>query len=372
MRILVITESLRHGGAETMAVNLANALAGQGNKIVMALAASPGPLNDRLSPAVDFFPLARPGLASIPANILALRRLIHAFSPDIIHSQGATLAVLARLASPRKNRPAIVLTHHLTKFNRLPPSISAFLVNHTCDRVIAIAAHKLAEFLKSGVSRSRLTLIPNFLDTAALDKTLSTLTREKARESLGIPPNNRVVSVICRLIPGKGVDTFIASLVQASSLLPEPVTGLIVGDGPDRTRLERLVQNTGRGELFRFSGYRNDTATCLLASDAVLFPSREEVLPMLLIEALAVGVPVVCSSIPGNREVVEAGVSGLIAEESPDSYARAICSILDDPSLASRLSANGRRSARERFSKETVVPRIMELYSSVLAGPAVK
>jgi glycosyltransferase involved in cell wall biosynthesis len=164
---------------------------------------------------------------------------------------------------------------------------------------------------------------------------------------------------------------FIRSVARCAARIGRPLVGLAVGDGPERARLERLVRSLPGPARFVFTGYRRDATALLSLCKAVLFPSTlTEVLPMTLIEASAAGVPIICSDIPGNREVVLNGVNGEIAGPSEESYADALARILLDETLARSMAAAGRKSALEKFDTQAVVPRIIALYTALAAARA--
>jgi glycosyltransferase involved in cell wall biosynthesis len=137
--------------------------------------------------------------------------------------------------------------------------------------------------------------------------------------------------MIGRMIPGKGFDVFARSLASCAARIGRPLVGLAIGDGPERARIEALAASLPGPARFVFAGYRRDVTALLGLCSAVLFPSQlTEVLPMALIEASAAGVPIVCSDIPGNREVVSSGVNGELAGPAEESYAEALARVLRD------------------------------------------
>ncbi|MEX2204935.1 MAG: glycosyltransferase family 4 protein [Myxococcota bacterium] len=368
MKVLICGEALHLGGAETVSIDLANALAERG--VAVAYSAAPGPLDARLGKGVRFEvtpPLSRTGALAFARGLAAVLR---GFRPDVLHAQGATLALAARTVSSFavRSRPAIVLTHHSTSYRRAPEFVSALLLRAACDQIVAISSVKQRQFLAMGFPERSVSFIPNFVDCRAIADAADRADRAHLRAELGIDDTDRVVAMIGRMIPGKGFDVFARALASCAARVGRPLVGLAIGDGPERARLERLSASLPGPARFVFAGYRRDVTALLGLCSAVLFPSQlTEVLPMTLIEASAAGVPIVCSDIPGNREVVSGGVNGDLAGPSEQSYADALARILVDESRARAMGDAGRRLALEKFDEQVVVPRILALYAEVVA-----
>ena len=367
MRVLICGEVLHLGGAETVSIDLANALAARG--VEVAYGAAKGPLEARLASGVRFEETPPLGRATSVAFARRLSAILRSFRPDVVHAQGATLALGARaVAAFVGRRPAIVLTHHSTSYRRASAGVSRLLLRAACDQLIAISSVKQQQFLAMGFPESRVSLIPNFVDCAAIRGAASDADRERLRRELGLSASDVVVAMIGRMIPGKGFDVFLRSVARCAARIERPLVALAVGDGPERARLERDAASLAGPARCVFTGYRRDATALLSLCRAVLFPSQlTEVLPMALIEASAAGVPIVCSDIPGNREVVKPGVNGELAGPSDESYADALARILRDDSVARRMADAGRRSALERFDEGVVVPRVLALYEDVVA-----
>lgn len=365
MRVLICGEVLQLGGAETVSIDLANALARRG--VEVAYSAAPGPLEARLAAGVRIErtpPLGRRGFLRFLRRFSAVLR---GFEPDVVHVQGATLALAARLlARIARKRFAVVLTHHSTSYRRAPPWLSGPLLLASCDHMIAISRLKQRQFLAMGFDAASVSLIPNFVDCHAISDAADHADRARLRGELGIADTERVVAMVGRMIPGKGFDVFLRSVARCAQQLGRPLVALALGDGPERAGLERLAGSLPAPARAVLPGYRRDVTALLSICDAVLFPSTlTEVLPMALIEASAAGVPIVCSDIPGNREVVQDGANGWLAGPSDESYAEALARVLGDASLAGRMAEAGRRAALAKFDESVVVPKILALYSAL-------
>ncbi len=366
MKVLVVNESLVLGGAETMAVQLANNLANI-EGIEVSLAAAEGPLNDRISSGVRFYSLPQYSLAAIFKILFTLRRIIYAVKPDLIHTQGASVGVVAAIAARNVDkRIKCVITHHSIKYERLPALISVLLFRKFFDFSIAISQAKYNNLLKFGIPRERMALIPNCIDFEEIDETIELINPEDVFNELTIAAGSRVVSMAGRLIPDKRFDRFINILYDCSLRTDYNIVGLIIGEGPERKRLEELATVLNRRNLkILFLGYKHPLFKYLFISDLYLFPSKSEVLPMCLIEASVLGIPIVCSNIPGNNDIVDDKISGLLIDKEQGDYAEGVLSILNDKNYALQLSLNGRSRARKLYDSKSVIRDILHVYKSV-------
>jgi glycosyltransferase involved in cell wall biosynthesis len=146
----------------------------------------------------------------------------------------------------------------------------------------------------------------------------------------------------------------------------------VVGDGPLRDELSALAGNLGVGSDVRFLGYRDDIAPLLDRADLFVLPSRAEGISNALLEAMAVGLPVVASAVSGNTDVIEPEVNGLLVEaDDPASLAATVLRLLDEPGLRRRLGGEARRTVETRYSIEHVGERYVDLYRELVSRPSV-
>ena len=213
-----------------------------------------------------------------------------------------------------------------------------------------------------GVPEQKLRVIYNAVDLASYTD-LSP--RKEVQERFGL--SGRVVLTAARLTSWKGVDRLIAAL----SAWREAVPGtnlVVVGDGPQRANLERLAQATGVAEAVHFIGQvpHERMPFYLRAADVFVLYSGYEGLPHVLLEAMAAGVPVVASRKGGIPEVVEDGVTGLLVEWGDETALQeAVARVLAGGTLATRLSAAGRRRVRAEFEWRRMVERTASLLQQV-------
>jgi glycosyltransferase involved in cell wall biosynthesis len=179
-----------------------------------------------------------------------------------------------------------------------------------------------------------------------------------------IPGRPRIVFV-GRVVRHKGVET----LVEAAARMRTPGAQIVlVGDGRDRPRVERLARRLGIADRVHVTGFvAHERVPAVLASaDLLVLPSFYEELGTVLVEAMQVGLPTVASRVGGIPEVVEDGVTGLlVAPEDPAALAAAMDAVLSDPALARRLGANAIRNAPE-YDLERVAGQVHGLYQQLV------
>ena len=361
-RVLIVIESLALGGAETVAVNLANGLIKHG--CVVGVAAAYGPLKEILVPGIRFFNLRRFCAGNVIAILSGLNRAINEFAPQVIHCQNAAHCFLVKLLcfAKGKGRPKIVFTYHSKKTERIPDFISGKIFNIIADEIIVIAEHRKRSMLKLGVRPEKIHKIPNFVNINNWNTRRQSFNRKTFRESLGLETKDIVLIVSARLIPAKNVAGFVRILRDVYDL-NRNVSGLVLGDGPELENLKSMASDLGIASRIHFMGFCKDVAPFYLASDLFVFPSRhEEVLPMSLIEAMAAGLPSICSNIEGNDEVIIDGVNGYLMDGREQEYAEKILLLTNDPALYARFVQNSLKSANDRFNEEMCIASTLGIY----------
>ena len=186
------------------------------------------------------------------------------------------------------------------------------------------------------------------------------------RALYGIPPDAFVVGWVGRMTGVKDTDA-VLEIVRATRQRGIPAVLCMVGDGPDRERLEQIAQDLGIARSTYFVGYQPDVAGYYRLFDAFLLPSVNEGTPVSAIESLASATPVVATRVGGVPDVVTDGVDGFLFESGDtEAAAERLAALALDPELRRRLGEAGRVRARERYSVERLVDDVDRLYRSLL------
>ncbi|HEV2316945.1 MAG TPA: glycosyltransferase family 4 protein [Thermoplasmata archaeon] len=241
-----------------------------------------------------------------------------------------------------------------------------FALPPTLDAVDRIVVHTRSYAVTSRGLRGRpVEVIPSSVD---LDRFRPDVDGSAVRERLGLA-GRRVIAFTGRLVPHKGVD----DLLRALARLPADVVLLVIGRGPDLPSLTALAQRLGVLDRVRFcpAVSDEDLPRYLRAADLFVFPSqnRLEGFGLAVAEALASGLPVVITDIPGVREVIEPGREGILAEPLLENdLADRVRELLDDPDRRARMARAARDRAERYFGVVTVTDSLLELYRRLRAA----
>jgi glycosyltransferase involved in cell wall biosynthesis len=189
--------------------------------------------------------------------------------------------------------------------------------------------------------------------------------RSEARHSLGLGGEGLVLGVVAYLRPDKGHEVLLRAVPKILESYPT-CSLVVVGDGPERARLEALAGRLGIAASIRFAGLREDVPSVLSAFDVFCLPSiRNEGVPQSLLQASAVGLPVVSTAVGGIPEAVVADVTGFVVPPGDaDLLAQALARLAGDAELRSTFGQAGRRHATAHFS----VPRMLDLTEQAYAA----
>jgi glycosyltransferase involved in cell wall biosynthesis len=178
------------------------------------------------------------------------------------------------------------------------------------------------------------------------------------------------VGVVGRLVPEKGVDVFLQAAALVLAVVPQ-ARFLVVGDGPVRADLERQAAGLGIADRVTFTGFRADAPQVIAGLDLLAVPSRSDGSPLVVCEAMAAGVPVVASRVGGLPDLVADGRTGLLVGPGrSEELARALVSLLLDPTAADELGTRSREVAATRTHAH-LVDRMEGIYRR-LAGRAAR
>ena len=270
--------------------------------------------------------------------------------------RGFSTGVVGRLVATALGiRPRIMAEHSTGRVDLDPKKkpIERLLAAWT-DGVIAVA-HGQVPFLvdDKGYWRERIRVIYNGID---LDEWKPRPPSETVRREFAIPADARVVGILAMLRPEKDHDTFL----QAARIVRERVPSthfLVVGDGPERARLEQLSRDLGLERAVHFTGRRSDVAELLSVFDvSVLTSVTVETFPMAFLEAMALEVALVATRVGGVPEMIEEGENGhVVPLRDPGALADALVKVTSDEARCRAMGARSREIVEERFTIETMV-----------------
>jgi glycosyltransferase involved in cell wall biosynthesis len=355
------------GGAESAVLALTAGLRAQGvEAAVVALAdASSGPFIERLGLAgvpVDVVPA--PGRRYL-RDVRGVRAAIRARRANVLHTHGYRADIIGVLAARGEGIASAATAHGFTGGgwkNRLNQRLQvAALRRH--DAVVAVSEPLTDELALRGVSRDRLVTLRNAWRPPATDLP----DRLAARALLGLPAEGPVVGWVGRLAwvkaPDVALEAFAASCRADATLS-------FVGDGPDRSALAAAAERLGLAGRVRFHGMLPDAWRVLRGFDALLLSSRSEGTPMILLEAMHAGVPIVTTAVGGVPDLLDEHSARLVPWGDPSVLGAAIADVLRDRSSATARATAARARLDSDFAPEAWIARHVELYRRLAAQSA--
>ncbi len=288
----------------------------------------------------------------------------------VLHSHRYKENLLSALLAWRCNVPFLVRSQHglpepFQGMKRVKQGLLAqldrVLARFATDRVISVS-EELQQHLVRHLSARKVVVIPNGVDTSQVR---SYLTNREAKMQLGIPEDCWVLGVASRLEPIKRIDIFLNSAKEILRIMPN-TRFVIAGEGREKVRLQQLASAMGLGNRVLFFGHREDVYDVLRAFDILVLCSDHEGLPMVLLEAMYLGIPVVARRVGGIAHTVENGVDGVLVDSNdPRVLAEECVGLLADNERRIRLAQAGIRSVAEKFSATRTANEVVPLYESL-------
>jgi glycosyltransferase involved in cell wall biosynthesis len=284
--------------------------------------------------------------------------LLRQATDTIAHSHGYHADLVGWLAARAARRPIVATVHGYTggdRKNRFYEWLDGYILRRV-DRAIAVARPLAERLARVGVPAARLVVLPN-----AWVPAVATRPRLEARRLLGIPDAATVVGWVGRLTPEKGPDLF----VDAIARLPVAIHGAVIGDGAMRAGLADLARRRGLEGRLRWHGVAPEAGRLLPAFDVLALSSRSEGTPIVLLEAMAAGVPVVATAVGGVPEVAPGGEILLVPPGDPAALAAALLRCLErGDETRARVEAAQRRVA-EAYAPDPWLDRYETVYRSL-------
>jgi len=367
-----------NGGTENQVMNLSQALDQSRFDLHLACLGRWGPLPKEIEarqvPLVQYS-INRLYNHKAFQEKLRFARYVRRNRIHIVHTNGFYPNVFAIPAARLAGVPVIVAAIRDTggMWTPLQRRVQKFICR-LADQILVNAEAIRKWLIAEGYNPEKITVIKNGID---ISRFVGKDSGSRLRQELGLPPRAPLVVVLSRLSQLKGVEYFLEAAAIVAGRFRE-ARFLIVGDGGIlrdgaivtdgyRKGLESYADRLGLASRIIFSGYRLDVPQVLSEVTVSVLPSLSEGLSNAVLESMAAGIPVVATSVGGNPEAIEDGVTGLLVPpRDPVALAQAICRLLDSPELASRFGQAGRERVIERFSLERMVKETESLYLDLL------
>ncbi len=362
-RILHIIPTLDRAGAEKQLVLLAGGLPRDRFDVHVCVLTRTGPLeNDLRAAGVPLVVIGKRWRAD-PWAYWQLRRLIGRLKPRLIHTWLFAANAYGRFAGMQCGVPRMVAAERCVDPWKgwVELSIDRYLARRT-SCIVANSTGVRDFYIRCGLPAEKLRVIGN----GVVPPPPSDVSREELLAELGLPERSRLVACVGRLWPQKRIKDAIwaADLLK---VIRDDVHLLVIGDGPQRARLVRFRDQVRIADRVHFLGHRNDVFRILPHLDVLWSTSGYEGQSNSIMEAMACGVPVVATDIPGTRDLVVPGETGfLVPVGNRAGFAKFTNQLLDDSRLAQKLGENARKRIETHFSVSEMIRRYTELYEELL------
>jgi len=319
-------------------------------------------------PGEPKYPLAVPGLARLKA--------LDRQPPDLVHTHSPFLAGRLGLRAARRWGVPVVFTFHTIYeeyvhylrplpqgwLRRRARALSRGYANRV-DRVIA-PSEGLRDLLLSDGVLTPIEVLPTGVDLSLADRARLA----PIRDTWGIPEEAPLLLYVGRVAREKNVEMMLEAFARIHSRTATAAL-LVAGGGADLEAARETARRLGVGEAVRFTGYldRGDVFRCAAEADVFLFPSVTDTQGIVIVEAMALGVPCVATESAAVRGLVISGRNGLLTENDPGAFAQAALRLLGDPALRARMAEQALETA-SRYAAAPLAERLLAIYERTLAS----
>lgn len=293
------------------------------------------------------------------ANVF--KRIIEENQIDLIHSHLTRATYFGCLLGQLSGKSVISSVHVHSH-----DIVYRYLLPQPRNHIITVSEWVRNGFLNLGVPATQVHTIYN--GTEFLDEEIKPVEGIlPVHAEFSLPPDAELIGIFARVNEFKGQHLLVQALRRIVAVRPH---AYLLCVGPVEPHVQKalweIAATDGVSERVRFTGTRNDVQHLLGAMDVIALPSRYEACSMAIIEAMAMGKPVIATRAGGNPELINDHETGMLIERNPDALADAIITLLNDTTIRNRMGSAARKSAETRFSAKIMVDNIESLYHTIL------
>jgi glycosyltransferase involved in cell wall biosynthesis len=366
MKVLHIISSGGMYGAEAVILNLSRTLEQGPHRSILAVFANSANPNLQLHEAalqqgIESYTIPCKGQVD-RSTIHALRELATRTGADVVHAHGFKADIYAHLALRKRGIPLVSTCHTWYDTN---PVVTFYgkldrLILRSYARVVAVSEEVRQRLLKAGVRDQCIRKIRNGIDLRPFARPLP------SPDAAAHPVRELIVGLVGRLAWEKGIDILLAAAAKAIPQFRE-VRFMIVGEGPDHDALQRSIDELGLNNYVTLAGRRDDMPAVYASFDVMVSSSRQEGLPIAILEGMATGLPLIATAVGDVPTVVRDGTTGiLVPSENVDRLATAILELLRDPMKRARLGAAARQLIADEYSAERMTTGYLRIYEEAI------
>jgi glycosyltransferase involved in cell wall biosynthesis len=300
-----------------------------------------------------------------PRTLIDLLKLIHKIKPNILHLHGFGASNFGRLASFITKTPNVLHEHAVVSWQPSYQKIADFLLSPLTDKAIAVAtdvATYMTETRK--IQKMKIQIIYNGIDINNFIFPEKSVV-ENERKLLGISNNTKIICSIGRLAKIKGLNYLIDAMAEVLKQRSD-VNLLIVGEGAERTNIEKLCKSYQIFDNVIFAGFRKDVSTLFAMSDMFVMTSLSEGTPLSLLEAMNTGLPIVSFPAGGVKEILVNEKNGIVVPmKDVKQLSEKILWLLDSPDVCQKLGKQAKIDCKN-YDISVSVQKITNIYKSVV------
>lgn len=363
INILYVINSLNNGGAETLAIRLAEMIDCKRFNLYVCSLSDIGPLRDTIkSRNIPFVTLGKNEGKDIRVAF-KLRKILKKLNIDIIHTHNQGPLLYSYLATLFCSKYLLVHTEHINMLKEFSYEKKHLLYNSVLyrklDGFISIAKHLTADFIAQyDLSRARVATISNCVNVVDLPKKF----HRNLKDDLAIEDGTPLIGNISALRQQKDQATLIRAIGIVRETYPDVILA-IAGDGELRDELTALTEQLKLSDTVHLLGYRSDINELLSQFDVFVLSSLYEGLPLCILEAMAANKPVVATDAEGTNELIIDDQTGLLVpRKDPEALAAAIITLLGDPARASSLGTAARQLIEEKYNSKQMIEQYEQYY----------
>jgi len=365
LTVLTVIDSLMTAGAETVATRIALGLDGSRFRSILCATRPTAPehVAEARAKGVEVLELNRQSRLDV-WRWRPLVGLLRGGRVDVVHAHKfASNLWGALLLPPRRGLPVLLAHEHTWSYEgMLRRFLDRELIARRASAIVAVSPKDRMRMIElERIPESKVVFVPNGIpDRPAGD-------RERTRRELGFAPMDAVVGTVCSLRPQKELETALRALGRLAPHRPA-LRFVVVGDGPERGRLERLAEEFGVPTVFLGQRPNEEVPDLVAAMDVLVLSSRFEGMPLAVLEWMAAGKAIVASRVGGIPSILEDEQEALLVPPRDyAAFAQAIGRLLDDPAERQRLGDAARRRQQAEFRLEHTLNLLEALYARLYA-----
>jgi glycosyltransferase involved in cell wall biosynthesis len=365
LHVVHVTLSLDYGGLERVVLHLVKQAEGLEQTTSILCLERRGALVERAEAlGVRVYCIEKqPGLRF--DTIKAVRGVLDQLKPDVVHTHQIGALFYSGPAARQAKVPVVVHTEHGKTIKGMKQKLLGWWAARYAERFYCVSADIEATLAGFMVPQNKMEVLANGIDTAQLAEPVDTVS---LRRTWNIAPDAVVLGTIGRLAPVKRQDLMLQVFARVCQKVPGAVL-ILVGDGDERSKLEALAAQLGVIDQVRFTGFQAEPGKFLHIMSAFLLTSESEGMPLSLLEAWAVGVPVATFRVGGLPELIHHGETGYLADFGRvDPLADHVVHLIEQPKEAKAIADRCREVARRRFDVETMARAYDSRYRKLLTG----